>query len=58
MQNGEQAQDSVWRSDWNHPIDVTVVEVCGNMGCNWFYLLVTRAKSEETKAFEDIMMRV
>ena len=24
--------------DWNHPIDVTVVEVCGNVGYNWFDL--------------------
>ncbi|MBQ6008622.1 MAG: AAA family ATPase [Kiritimatiellae bacterium] len=26
------------RPDWNHPIAVTVVEVCGNMGYNWFAL--------------------
>lgn len=26
------------RPDWNHPIDVTVVEVCGNTGYNWFDL--------------------
>ena len=26
------------RPDWNHPIDVTVVEVCGNVGYNWFDL--------------------
>ena len=26
------------RSDWDHPIDVTVVEVCGNTGYNWFDL--------------------
>ena len=24
------------RPDWNHPIDVAVVEVCGNTGYNWF----------------------
>ncbi len=24
------------RPDWNHPISVTVVEVCGSAGCNWF----------------------
>ena len=26
------------RPDWNHPIDVTVVEVCGSAGYNWFDL--------------------
>ena len=26
------------RPDWDHPIDVTVVEVCGNVGYNWFDL--------------------
>ena len=26
------------RPDWNHPIAVTVVEVCGNSGYNWFDL--------------------
>ncbi len=26
------------RPDWNHPISVTVVEVCGSTGCNWFDL--------------------
>ena len=26
------------RPDWNHPIAVTVVEVCGNTGYNWFDL--------------------
>ena len=26
------------RPDWNHPISATVVEVCGNTGCNWFDL--------------------
>ena len=26
------------RPDWNHPIDVAVVEVCGNTGYNWFEL--------------------
>ena len=26
------------RPDWNHPIAVTVVEVCGNVGYNWFDL--------------------
>ncbi len=26
------------RPDWNHPIAVTVVEVCGNTGYNWFAL--------------------
>ena len=26
------------RPDWNHPIAVTVVEVCGSAGCNWFDL--------------------
>ena len=26
------------RPDWNHPIDVAVVEVCGNTGYNWFDL--------------------
>ena len=26
------------RPDWNHPIDMTVVEVCGNTGYNWFDL--------------------
>ena len=26
------------RPDWDHPIDVTVVEVCGNTGYNWFDL--------------------
>ena len=26
------------RPDWNHPIAVTVVEVCGNAGYNWFDL--------------------
>ena len=24
------------RPDWNHPIAVAVVEVCGNDGYNWF----------------------
>ena len=24
------------RPDWNHEIRVAVVEVCGNIGCNWF----------------------
>ncbi len=24
------------RPDWNHPVSVTVVEVCGSTGCNWF----------------------
>ena len=28
------------RPDWNHPIAVTVVEVCGNTGYNWFDLPV------------------
>ena len=27
------------RPDWNHPIDVTVIEVCGSAGYNWFDLL-------------------
>ena len=26
------------RPDWNHAIEVSVVEVCGNMGYNWFDL--------------------
>ncbi len=26
------------RPDWNHPIAVAVVEVCGNAGYNWFDL--------------------
>ncbi len=26
------------RPDWNHEIAVTVVEVCGSAGCNWFDL--------------------
>ena len=26
------------RPDWNYPIDVTVVEVCGSAGYNWFDL--------------------
>ena len=26
------------RPDWNHPISVAVVEVCGNSGYNWFGL--------------------
>ena len=26
------------RPDWNHPIAVTVVEVCGGLGYNWFDL--------------------
>ena len=26
------------RPDWDHPIDVTVVEVCGSEGYNWFDL--------------------
>ena len=26
------------RPDWNHPISVAVVEVCGNVGYNWFDL--------------------
>ena len=26
------------RPDWNHPIAVAVVEVCGNVGYNWFDL--------------------
>ena len=26
------------RPDWNHPIDMTVIEVCGNTGYNWFDL--------------------
>ena len=26
------------RPDWDHPIDVTVVEVCGSAGYNWFDL--------------------
>lgn len=26
------------RPDWNHPIAVAVVEVCGNIGYNWFDL--------------------
>ena len=26
------------RPDWNHPISVAVVEVCGNAGYNWFDL--------------------
>jgi len=26
------------RTDWNHPIAVAVVEVCGNTGYNWFDL--------------------
>ena len=26
------------RPDWNHPINVAVVEVCGNTGYNWFDL--------------------
>ncbi len=26
------------RPDWNHEIAVTVVEVCGSAGCNWFEL--------------------
>ena len=26
------------RPGWNHEIDATVVEVCGNVGCNWFDL--------------------
>ena len=26
------------RPDWGHPVSVTVVEVCGNVGCNWFDL--------------------
>ena len=24
------------RPDWNHPISIAVVEVCGNIGYNWF----------------------
>ena len=24
------------RPDWDHPISVAVVEVCGNTGNNWF----------------------
>ena len=28
----------VRRPDWNHPIDMTVIEVCGNTGYNWFDL--------------------
>ena len=27
-----------WRPDWNHVINVAVVEVCGNIGYNWFDL--------------------
>ena len=26
------------RPDWNHSINVTVVDVCGNTGYNWFDL--------------------
>jgi len=26
------------RPDWNHPIETAVVEICGNLGCNWFDL--------------------
>lgn len=26
------------RPDWNHPIEATVVEVCGSAGYNWFDL--------------------
>ena len=26
------------RPDWNHPIPVAVVQVCGNTGYNWFDL--------------------
>ena len=26
------------RPDWNHPISMAVVEVCGNSGYNWFGL--------------------
>ena len=26
------------RPDWNHPISMAVVEVCGNSGYNWFNL--------------------
>ena len=26
------------RPDWNHKIEATVVEVCGNAGYNWFDL--------------------
>ena len=26
------------RPDWDHPLEVTVVEVCGNAGYNWFDL--------------------
>ena len=33
------------RPDWNHPIDVAVVEVCGNTGYNWFDL--SHSKSGE-----------
>ena len=28
------------RPDWNHPIEATVVEVCGSAGYNWFDLTV------------------
>ncbi len=24
------------RPDWNHRIEATVIEVCGNTGYNWF----------------------
>ena len=33
------------RLDWNHPISVAVVEVCGNTGYNWFDLTIERLKS-------------
>ena len=29
---------SILIHDWNHPIAVAVVEVCGNTGYNWFDL--------------------
>ena len=28
------------RPDWNHPIEATVVEVCGSAGYNWFDLTI------------------
>ena len=32
------------RTDWNHPIAVAVVEVCGNAGYNWFDLPLAEVK--------------
>ena len=33
------------RPGWNHPIAATIVEVCGNVGSNWFDLDVATANS-------------